>query len=268
MALDSGGDGARLASTIWNGRRRLRSGGLIDPDKAADLMEARDPALLSERLLEIAHSSVGVEELFAFRVDDGRAPVALASSSGLGDAEERADAYARRFHRSDPAIAARLAAVPGSGFHLRVPAAAIELGAYRKLCFERPRFVEKITFGWRKSDHAIVLSFYQRHDGVEPDIAQLGALAQLAITGLTRLARRPVEPPLLVDEVERRLADAHPVLTPREREVCARTLVGNAAREIAEELGLGVGTVLTYRQRAYQKLGVSRASNLLAAVMS
>lgn len=246
----------------------MRSGGLIDPDKAAELLETRDPALFSERLLEAAHASVGVEELFAFRIDDGRPPLMLASSSGLGDADERTRAYVRRFHRSDPAVPARLATAPGSGFHLRLPAAAIELGDYRRLCFERPRFVEKITFGWRKPDHALVLSFYQRHDGVEPDIAQLGALAQLAITGLSRMATRPTQGPLLVEEVERRLADAHAILTPREREVCARTLVGNTAREIGLELGLGVGTVLTYRQRAYQKLGVSRASNLLAAVMS
>ena len=52
-----------------------------------------------------------------------------------------------------------------------------------------------------------------------------------------------------------------------ERAVCARTLAGRTAREIGAELGLGVGTVLTYRQRAYQKLGVSRSNELLAAVM-
>lgn len=246
----------------------MRSGGLIDPDKAAELLELRDPALFSERLLEAAHSTSGIDELFAFRVDDTGAPLALASSSGLGDVAERTRAYAQRFHRSDPAAAARLATPPGSGFHLRVPAAAIELGAYRKLCFERPRFVEKICFGWRKADHALVVSFYQRHDGAEPDLAQLGALAQLAITGLTRLSARPVQGPRFVEEVERRLASAHAVLTAREREVCARTLVGRTAREIGEELGIGIGTVLTYRQRAYQKLGMSRASNLLSAIMT
>ena len=249
----------------------MRSGGMIDPDKAAELMEARDPALFSERLLEVAHSAAGVEELFAFRVDEGAAPRALASSSGLGDVEERTRAYARRFHRSDPAVATRLATRPGSGFHLRVPAAAIALGEYRKLCFERPRFVEKICFGWRKPDHALVVSFYQRHDGAEPDLAQLGALAQLAITGLTRLAARPaaaLPSAALPSEVERRLANAYPALTPRERAVCARTLTGQTARETGAELGIGLGTVLTYRQRAYQKLGVSKASEVLAAIMS
>ena len=244
----------------------MRSGGLIDPDMAADLLETRDPSRFSERLLAVAHSAAGVEELFAYRVDEGAMPQALASSSGLADVEERTRMYASRFHRSDPAVAARLRALPGSGFHARVPAAAIELGAYRKLCFERPRFVEKICFGWRKADHALVVSFYQRHDGAEPDLFQLGALAQLAITALTRLAAKPEGAPL-VAEVERRLADAYPILAPREREVSARTLAGRTAREIGAELGLGVGTVLTYRQRAYQKLGVSKASELLASVM-
>jgi DNA-binding CsgD family transcriptional regulator len=247
----------------------LRSGGLIDPDLAAELLESRAPEVFAERLLEAAYSSAGVEELFAYRVPEGSAaPVPLASSSGLQDAAERTEAYARRFHRSDPAVAARLATEPGSGFLARVPAAAIALGDYRKLCFERPRFVEKICFGWRKPDHSLVVTFYQRHDGAEPDLAQLGALAQIAITGLTRLAAKPADGAPLVEEVERRLAEVHAVLTAREREVCARTLAGRTAREIGAELGLGLGTVLTYRQRAYQKLGVSKSNDLLAAVMS
>lgn len=245
----------------------MRSGGLIDPDMAADLLEVRDAARFSERLLEVAFSAAGVEELFAYRVQDGAGPQALASSSGLADVNERARMYARRFHRSDPAVAARLAAAPGSGFHARVPAAAIALTPYRRLCFERPRFVEKICFGWRKADHALIVSFYQRHDGAEPDLFQLGALAQVAITGLTRMAPKLAARPL-VAELEDRLADAYPVLAPREREVSARTLAGMTARAIAAELGLGIGTVLTYRQRSYQKLGVSKASELLASVMA
>ena len=51
-----------------------------------------------------------IEELFAYRIGDG-APVTLASSSDLGDADERSSAYARRFHRSDPAVVARQSVV-------------------------------------------------------------------------------------------------------------------------------------------------------------
>ena len=239
--------------------------GLIDPDLAAELLETRDQTLFADRLLQIAGSVSGIEELFAYRIDDRAAPRVLASTSELGEVAERADAYARRFHRSDPAADAWRAAPPDSGFACRVPASAIELAAYRKLCFDRPRFAEKICFGWRKADHATIVTFYQRDIGAEPDMAQLGALAQLAITGLTRLTQ--TAPPLL-EQVEQRLSHAYPVLTRRERQVCARTLTGATARQIGAELDLGPATVLTYRQRAYQKLGLHKASDLLAAIMS
>lgn len=241
----------------------MQAAGLIDPDHAASLLEARDGDLFSARLLDIAHGAAGVEELFAYRIGDGL-PQVLASSSGLGDVAERADAYARRFHASDPVAQARRATPPGQSFACRIPAEAISLGAYRKLCFERPRFAEKICFGWCKSDHALVVTFYQRREATELDMARLGALAQLAITGLTRLARPPAP---VLPEVEDRLAQTFPVLTAREREVCARTLTGQTARQIGAALGLGSATVLTYRQRAYQKLGMSKANDLLAAIM-
>lgn len=244
----------------------MSSSGLIDPARAARLLDMRDLGLFSGLLLETAHSIAGIEELFAYRVEDG-APRTLASSSGLGDVAERAEAYARRFHHSDPAVAARRAAPPGSGFLCRIPADRIELAAYRKLCFERPRFSEKICFGWRGSDYALVMTFYHRHSDDAVDMAQLGALAQLGITGLTRIVGQNEDAPL-VARVEARLAARHPVLTPRERAICARTLAGDTARGIAAELGLGHGTVLTYRQRAYQKLGMSKANDLLAAVMA
>ncbi|MGI6245865.1 MAG: helix-turn-helix transcriptional regulator [Pseudochelatococcus sp.] len=242
----------------------MTSVGLIDPDLGSNLLDARENGLFASRLLDIAHSISGVEELFAYRIGPG-APQVLASTSGLGDVSERAGAYTRRFHRSDPAAKARKSAQPGNGFVIRIPARAIELGEYRKLCFERPRFVEKICFGWRKSDYDLVVTFYQRHGDAEPDMTRLSALAQLAITGLTRITQ--TQPPLL-QEVVKRLAQAHPNLTAREREVCARTLTGETARQIGEDLTLSVGTVLTYRQRAYQKLGLNKSNDLLAAVLS
>lgn len=243
----------------------MSSVGLINPDHVAELLDARDLETFSERLLATAHSAAGVEELFAYRIGDG-APVTLASSSDLGDADERSSAYARRFHRSDPAVVARQSVKPGNGFVCRIPASAIELGAYRKLCFERPRFSEKICFGWRERDYSIVVTFYHRN--AEPDMAQLGALAQVAITGLTRLTRRPVEGTPLVEQIEHRLAETHRKLTRREREICARTLAGHSSHRIGDELNLGSSTVLTYRQRAYRKLGVSSSNELLPAIMN
>ncbi|MCF6370940.1 helix-turn-helix transcriptional regulator [Rhizobium halophilum] len=237
--------------------------GLIDPDLAVGLLDTCDRQLFATRLLGIARSAAGIEELFAYRVGHG-APQVLASASNLGDVAERAGAYARRFHHSDPVAQALDATRPGNGFVCRIPAEAISLGAYRRLCFDRPQFAEKICFGWCRADDALVVSFYQRRDAAEPDMTQLGALAQLAMAGLTRLAQAPAP---LLSQVQQRLAQTHPILTVREREICARTLTGQTARAIGEELVLGVSTVLTYRQRAYQKLGIKKSNELLAAIM-
>ncbi|WP_174802990.1 helix-turn-helix transcriptional regulator [Martelella limonii] len=246
----------------------MTSVGLIDPECAAALLDARDPGVFSGRLLEAAYGVAGVEELYAYRTESGP-PRMLASSGERGDARERAAAHARRFHKSDPALAALQATAPGSGFLRRFPAESIALAAYRDLCFERPRFSEKICFGWRFDDHAIVVTFYHRsRPQADIDMVALGALAQLAITGLTRLARRERAPLSLAAEFESRLANSFPVLSGRERQICARTMAGETAQEIATELGVGHATVLTYRQRAYQKLGFSKASDLLSAVVN
>lgn len=246
----------------------MPSGGLIDPRLAGDLLAARDLAQFSQLMLAAAHSAVGVDEFFAYRLRDGaEAPEPLASSSELGDAGARVSEYARRFYRRDPAAVARRAALPNSGFRVRIPADAIAASDYRRLCFDRPRFAEKICFGWRGADQALIVSFYQRRtDGTQPaDMAQLGALAQIAVTGLTRLAQPHAQP--AIAEIEDRLRARWPVLTARECQVCARTLTGTTARMIGCELGLAPGTVLTYRQRAYQKLGISRAADLLGDLL-
>ena len=236
---------------------------LIDPLRAAELLEIRDPGLFAESLLDTAHGLAGVAEVFAYRVDEGSGPRQLISCSDHREAGDRVQAWSRRFHHSDPVRAARLGTPVGAGFQTRVRVEEIALGEYRKLCFERPRFTEKVCYGWRRPDCAIVLTFYQRRS--DPDaVGRLDSLAQIAMTGLSRFADAPPAGPALGAEIERRLAAAHPILTPRERAVIARTLTGQTAREIGAELGVGAGTVMTYRQRAYQKLGCSRAAELLA----
>ena len=52
------------------------------------------------------------------------------------------------------------------------------------------------------------------------------------------------------------------VLTNRERQVCHRILIGQSIREIAEDLNLSNNSVATYRQRAYQRLSISKVQQL------
>lgn len=58
------------------------------------------------------------------------------------------------------------------------------------------------------------------------------------------------------------------VLSERERQVCIGMLAGKKAEMIAEEIGVGPSSVVTYRQRAYQKLGISSRGQLFSICRS
>ena len=53
-------------------------------------------------------------------------------------------------------------------------------------------------------------------------------------------------------------------LSERERQVCIGMLAGKKVEMIAEEIGIGPSSVVTYRQRAYQKLGISSRGQLFS----
>ena len=56
-------------------------------------------------------------------------------------------------------------------------------------------------------------------------------------------------------------------LTPREREVCCRILSGLSSEAISQELGISLHSTLTYRKRAYQRLGISSQGELFGIVL-
>ena len=56
-------------------------------------------------------------------------------------------------------------------------------------------------------------------------------------------------------------------LTGREQEVCLRILSGLSSEAIAASLGIGLHSALTYRKRAYDKLGISSQNELFAIAL-
>ena len=64
-----------------------------------------------------------------------------------------------------------------------------------------------------------------------------------------------------------RLQRSFPQLTERERSIVALTLLGESAAEIGAALSIKPATVLTYRQRAYERYRFNRASDFLAGLL-
>lgn len=237
----------------------------VDPNVGAALIEAAGRETFGDVLLAAAQRYDFVEEVFAYRLGSDGKPQVVASSSGLDRSDERAEIFARRFYRDDPARGIWEETPVGAVFARRVHASQILLHDYRAICFEKPAFADKLCFGWRGREESLFLSMYRRGQAEWQGAARLAALASVA---LSAIARKPHQPELgLADRLEQRLARAYPDLRGRELEVCARTLAGRNADEIAAELGIGRATVLTYRQRAYQRYGFSGVSAFLPAII-
>jgi len=74
--------------------------------------------------------------------------------------------------------------------------------------------------------------------------------------------------PALAERIAQLLAQHYPLLTARERTVCGYTLAGYTAEGISLILGVGISTIVTYRRRAYSRLGVTNANQLIAPLLA
>jgi DNA-binding CsgD family transcriptional regulator len=105
----------------------------------------------------------------------------------------------------------------------------------------------------------------------EEDLAVLGSFAQLLMPMIRRNEALTdgvqVSSKEAIAEIEGRLHRRFPALTDRERQACARAVVGVTVEGAALELGVALSSVRTYRKRAYRRLGVTNAGELARLVM-
>lgn len=131
--------------------------------------------------------------------------------------------------------------------------------AYLERFFGAPGFRDKTAILIVDGMFRMVLNIYfiaQAEDSLLPGKHAVGdgfcyILGRTLATHFQR--SRPPEAPLPLA-----------VLSERERQVCLGMLAGKKAEIIAEEIGIGPSSVVTYRQRAYQKLGISSRGQLFA----
>ncbi|WP_413818536.1 helix-turn-helix domain-containing protein [Sphingobium sp.] len=72
----------------------------------------------------------------------------------------------------------------------------------------------------------------------------------------------------MAERISERLALHYPNLTKRERLVCGFTLAGYTAEGISLILGIGRSTIITYRRRAYSRLGISNVNQMIAPLLA
>jgi len=245
----------------------IRNFPLLDAEASARLIGAAGADEFASALLDLARSVADVEELFGYIVVDEQEPKVLMSRSLLPGVEDRVSLYVHRFYRHDPAVHANWKMQPGKSFVQRISLAGIIPYDYRTHCFIAPGFSEKLSFGWRGANYLLVVSFYGT-DAQDQDA--LHKLAHLASMTLALLVRQyaPIAGEDAAEVIRARLRRSYSALSDRETQICTLTILGRSSADIAAELNISPGTVLTYRQRAYHKAGVSSAAELVPTILN
>ena len=99
------------------------------------------------------------------------------------------------------------------------------------------------------------------------ELDNLVGLARLALPMLPHAAgHASAGAGLSAAQLEERFALRCDRLTPRERQVCARAVLGMSVEATAIEMGIAKTSVVTLRQRAYRRLGVTSPYELFGLV--
>jgi DNA-binding CsgD family transcriptional regulator len=224
-----------------------------------------------QAMLDIVNIVAPVLEVSGFVFNSDAEPFVAGWTGVRADAAVRAERYVHRYHHYDP-VFKNLPddATPGNIYAQTLHIRSVNHEGYRWLFFEEPNFRSEMSIVRRTELGWDIMKYYLEEDYLLPrTVIQLGELTALLIPiaerhtlnseGRIRKESRPRAQERLIS----RLGNRFPTLTPRERQVCAQTILGASAQMIAETLDISPNTVMTYRRRAYKRLGVSSANELV-----
>lgn len=209
----------------------------------------------------------------AYRRTSKDAPRALMSSS-----PELPLLYRAVFYKQDPNRPILLDA-PSQGEIIAFPSLLDEhySSLYKQSIFQSNGIIDKFGTACWAGDVCYYINYY-RMDGELPfseqDREELLDVSDL----ISKLIARQFEgqdgaantsSPLseeILGPIVRELSPGSP-LTEREVQVCTLILMGCSSEAIALRLGIAVNSVLTYRRRAYERLGIVSQNELFAKVL-
>jgi DNA-binding CsgD family transcriptional regulator len=143
---------------------------------------------------------------------------------------------------------------------------------YQERFYTTVGIVDKVSFLWRTGETSYYANLYRTHRSghyTQEEIRLLGASARFIASAIgTHGGRKRIEAALAAGDSTAfmtrlidRLGDR---LTPREQAVLTRIVMGMGTEGIALDLGVAPATIITFRRRAYAKLGITSQAELFA----
>ena len=254
---------------------------LVDVSGVAHLVSSvgsKDRAALAGALLSLVRTQVQAHHCSVLSFEGDRSPrlISGASLQHQWHVFNIASAYARDFYRKDGLqrlignYPASFEAPPIVVF--RQSASDIDDAAYRAECYECIHIVDRLSVLVRVGrSQSLVVNFYRDQSAGlfgEKDLAVFIGLAILVANCAVRHYTLDIDnESSFRGTVTDELTDLCPQLTLREREVLQRILDGATTERIADDLHIRPTTVITYRSRAYEKMGVASRRELFAAML-
>ncbi|MGL9622495.1 helix-turn-helix transcriptional regulator [Bradyrhizobium sp. U531] len=221
-------------------------------------------------LIDTLRRQAGVGHCMVFALTRTGAARCLLDAGNIPTGSDLGAAYAGQFHESDPNRDALFEAESEAPIMLPSFAPRMYGARYRKIFFKDSDIVDKCATAIWTGDTCFYVNFYritsQGRFG-DAERHRLQAIGPAIGASVARHFQQAATPP--DQNLAALFATRAPLsaLTPREQEVCRRILLGLSSEAISQELGISLHSTLTYRKRAYQRLGISAQNELFGIVL-
>jgi DNA-binding CsgD family transcriptional regulator len=219
-------------------------------------------------LINFTRQTIGCAHVTAFAHSARSAPrVLLAANAGAQPlARLMARKYLSNYWQMDPANGIDLRQMRlSSTIIVRLSPDEIPQDDYHFDCYASANLVDRFSVLRARSDDIVRLNFYRGSSvgKFRPADMQMFASRAELLLALILKHREVLNQPSMT-HAQRESADDRRLRLPRrEAEVCNYITKGLSSRAIADKLGIGVNTVLTYRKRIYTRLGINSQYELL-----
>ena len=239
------------------------------------LIELVGTPKFEDEVFHSASEATRCEHLTAFATRSSVGPrVLYAANAGPSPiAKKVARKYMDNYWAMDPArrVDTTRPKRQGTGA-VRIVSNDISDGAYRDECYTSVKLIDRFTIIQRRNHETVYLNFYRGVRSGPFGGADIDRIVNSADLLISLIIKQEISLP---DQEEHkastfveRLCLLNPSLPPREAEICGAIARGMTSEAIALTLGISINTVLTYRKRAYLRLGVSSQNELLRLVLA